>query len=289
MTNPTHEYEADLHEARWELLTHINTLTDKLMTALAFVWLGLLIIDFIQGLTPLLQAISNIIWILFIVDFVIEFIIAPHKRQYLRRNWLTALSLLLPALRVLRIFRAFRLLGASRTLRTVSFVRLVTSLNRGMRATAKTLGRRNVGFVVAFTIVVTFAGAAAMLLFESPQSLYESGVTDQIDPDAGFRNYGDAVWWTAMLMTTLGSEYWPQTAEGRILCWMLSIYALVVFGYITAALASYFIGVDRDRQEAPPPPIPSDLSLQAQLSAVQSQMQILLIQLEQRPSHPDAI
>ena len=49
-----------------------------------------------------------------------------------------------------------------------------------------------------------------------------------------------------MLLTTIGSEYWPQTAEGRVLCFLLSLYSFGVFGYITAAVASFFIGRDAD-------------------------------------------
>jgi voltage-gated potassium channel len=45
-----------------------------------------------------------------------------------------------------------------------------------------------------------------------------------------------------MLLTTLGSEYWPKTAEGRILTFLMSVYAFAIFGYITATIASYFIG-----------------------------------------------
>ncbi len=29
----------------------------------------------------------------------------------------------------------------------------------------------------------------------------------------------------------LGSEYWPQTVEGRVLCLLLAFYAFGVFGY----------------------------------------------------------
>lgn len=249
MENPVQSEAVELHNARWELLAHINVMTDKLMTVLAFVWLGLLIIDFTAGLNPLLQTVSNTIWVLFIADFVIEFLIAPNKRQYLRRNWLTAFSLVLPALRILRVFRAFRVLSAARTLRTVSILRLVTSLNRGMRATARTLGRRNIGYVIAFTILVTFVGAAGMALFESPQSLQEAGHDSAFETDLGLSDYSEAVWWTAMLMTSIGSDYWPLTVEGRILCWLLSLYALAVFGYITAAFASYFIGIDQQNRQ----------------------------------------
>lgn len=60
----------------------------------------------------------------------------------------------------------------------------------------------------------------------------------------GFESYGDALWRKSMLITTIGSQFWPQTAEGRILCFPLSLYGVDVFGYITASLASFF--VDRD-------------------------------------------
>ena len=42
----------------------------------------------------------------------------------------------------------------------------------------------------------------------------------------------------------LQSEYWPKTVEGRILGWLLAVYAFAVFGYITATIASFFIAQD---------------------------------------------
>jgi len=47
-----------------------------------------------------------------------------------------------------------------------------------------------------------------------------------------------------MIMTTMGSQYWPQTPEGRMLCLFLALYAFAVFGYVTAAIATFFIGLD---------------------------------------------
>jgi voltage-gated potassium channel len=49
-----------------------------------------------------------------------------------------------------------------------------------------------------------------------------------------------------MLLTTMGSDYWPRTAEGRLLCLLLAVYAFAVFGYVTAAIAAYFVGRDKD-------------------------------------------
>jgi len=49
-----------------------------------------------------------------------------------------------------------------------------------------------------------------------------------------------------MMMTTMGSEFWPQTGEGRVLCFVLAVYAFAVFGYTTAAIATFFVGRDAD-------------------------------------------
>ncbi|MDP9311333.1 MAG: ion transporter [Chloroflexota bacterium] len=244
-TQPEHDSQQQLKHERWALLEQINALTDKPMIVLSFIWLALLILDFTGGLSPFLQTVSYILWGLFILDFAIEFMIAPHKLDYLRRNWLTAVSLLLPPLRILRIFRALRVLRAARALRSISLLRLVTSLNRGMRAVAKTMGRRGIGYIASLTLIVTFAGAAGMYAFESPAALSEA----QIEA-TGLVNYGEAVWWTAMIMTTMGSEYWPKTGEGRILGWLLSLYAFAIFGYITATIASYFVGQDAAGDQA---------------------------------------
>src|SRR5690606_18068089 len=107
----------------------LNRVTDKPLIALSFVWLALLILDLTRGLDPLLQTVTNSIWVIFIIDFMLEFTIAPRKIAYLRENWLTAISLLLPAFRVLRIFQALRFLRFARAARTVGLLHVVTSIN----------------------------------------------------------------------------------------------------------------------------------------------------------------
>ncbi|MGE5294093.1 MAG: hypothetical protein ACM3VT_04640 [Solirubrobacterales bacterium] len=57
---------------------------------------------------------------------------------------------------------------------------------------------------------------------------------------------------TAMIVTTLGSQHWPVTVAGRILCLFLALYAFTVFGYITAVLASHFVGKDTAAKSSEP-------------------------------------
>jgi voltage-gated potassium channel len=229
---------------RWALLRDLNQFTETPMVWLSFAWLGLLVLEFTEGLSPLLQNVVLVIWGMFILDFAIEFTIAPHRGRYLRENWLTAISLLVPALRILRVFQAFRILRATRAVRSIGMIRLLTSTRRGMRALATTLQRRGFGYVVGGTILVILVGAAGMIQFESPSAARQAG-----QPDAGIADYGEALWWTAMIITTMGSDYWPVTAEGRVLTLLLSVYAFAVFGYITATIASHFVAQDSSESQ----------------------------------------
>jgi voltage-gated potassium channel len=231
---------------RWALLAQVNQFTETPMVWLSFAWLGLLVLDFTQGLSPLLQNLVLVIWGMFILDFAIEFAIAPHRGRYLRQNWLTAVSLVIPALRILRVFQAFRILRAARATRSIGLLRLLTSTRRGLRALGATLQRRGFGYVVGGTILVIFVGAAGMIQFEGPAAARQAG-----HPDAGIADFGEALWWTAMILTTMGSDYWPVTAEGRILTLLLSLYAFTVFGYITATLASHFVSQDAEEKRRP--------------------------------------
>jgi voltage-gated potassium channel len=201
---------------------------------------GLLVLELTRGLTGFLPTLVLIIWGLFILDFIIEFIIAPRKLVYLRRSWLTAIALVIPAFRILRIFPALRLLRAARFIRSTNLVRILTSTNRGLRAIRASLGRRGFGYVVIATVMILFIGAGGILQFESATALERAGYEDI----AGIENYGDALWWTAMIITTFGSEYWPQTPEGRVLTVILSIYSVAIFGYVTATIASMFVSSD---------------------------------------------
>ncbi len=98
--NDLREPAADaLESERSDLLRQIESALERPMTYLAVVWLILVIVEFTRGLSPVLDALNIGIWVLFVLHFVLEFSIAPHKLAYLRQNWLTALSLLLPALR----------------------------------------------------------------------------------------------------------------------------------------------------------------------------------------------
>lgn len=236
-TDSEARHAEELERERYELLRRLDGWLETPMLVLAFVWLALLVLELIRGESQLFFYVGTTIWVVFILDFTVSLVLAPVKVAYLKANWLTAISLLLPALRLFRIFRAFRLLRLARTGRGLRLVRVVSSLNRGMKALGASLSRRGFGYVLTLTVLVTFAGAAGMYAFENEAS-------------GGPHSYAESLWWTSMIMTTMGSQYWPQTPEGRVLCLILSLYAFGVFGYVTAALATFFVGRDADSDDA---------------------------------------
>ncbi|HVS31097.1 MAG TPA: ion transporter [Thermoanaerobaculia bacterium] len=215
---------------RTRLLVQIERLLEKPMIVLSFIWLVLVVVELTRGVTRTGEIAAMAIWVVFLSDFAVKLIIAPRKLMFLRRNVVTVISLVLPAFRLARIGRAFR---AARMVRGFRFARLLGSLNRGMRALRRGMRRHGFGYVVTLSLLVLFSGAAGMMAFESE------------GPNrAVFEDYTAALWWTAMLMTSLGSEYWPRTGPGRALTLVLAMYSLGVFGYITATLASFFIERD---------------------------------------------
>lgn len=211
----------------------IDRILEGPMAVLGFVWLALLLVELTRGLTPALQFASVVIWVIFILDFLLKLVLAPQKLRFLKKNWLTAISLFIPALRIVRFARVLRI---ARGLKGVRLVKVVASLNRGMKSLGATMKRRGLKYVVLLTLVVIFGGAAGMYGFENGN---------------GLKSYGESLWWTAMLITSLGSDYWPQTGEGKTLCLLLALYGFCVFGYITATLASFFVGRDAEEEDAP--------------------------------------
>lgn len=260
-----------LQHERNELLVQITEWLETPMLVLGFVWLALLGVELIWGLSPGLELLGTVIWVIFILDFLLKFFLAPHKWDFLKSNVITLVSLLVPALRLFRLARVVRVFRAARAVRGLRLVKVVGSLNRGMRALSSSFGRRGVGYVAGLTGVVLFLGAAGMYAFEN-------------DVEDGLGSYADALWWTAMLLTSLGSEYWPKTLEGRALCFLLALYGFAVFGYFTATLASFFMGRDAESPEA-------ELAGAAQVAALHAELRQLrqelrTVQLPPSPNSP---
>lgn len=244
----TKQEHATLRRERWRLLYRLRDLLQGPTIVLSLAWLVLVILDLTTGLNPVLTFFSYGIWAIFVLDFLVEVLIAPRKLTYLRRHWLTAIALVLPAFGLFRIFAVLKTLRVIRLARGTRLLRVLTTANRGVSAVGTLFGERGLGYVLGMTGVVILIGAAGMLYFENPTALRQDGFARVANGGGGLNGYGDALWWTSMIMTTMGSDYWPRTGGGRILAVLLAVYAFAIFGYITANIATFFIGRSDESQ-----------------------------------------
>lgn len=226
------DQQAIVRGQRWELVENLQAILDPIMAGLGLVFLGLLLIDY-SAIALSAAAESRLfwtlqaIWVIFLIEFALRLVVAPAKGEFLRSNWLGALSLALPFLRPLRAFRA------ARALRSLSLVRFLGGINRGIRVLrAVTRGRQFV-WVGALTMMVMLAGAVGVRFFDR-------GVEG-----APIQSFGSAIWWSAAMVTTINNELFAVSTEARVLAILMRVFAVSVFGYITASIATYFIGAAR--------------------------------------------
>lgn len=224
-----HQLIADQRET---LRQELQDWLDPLMTVLGLMTIILFILQLAATLTPRESAWINdaqvAIWALFIVEFVLEVLLACDRLAYLRSHWLLAITVLLPALRVLRAARALM------ALRQLNLLWLLMRANRSIQSLRKLVPGRETAYLVLLTALVVAVGTAGCYYFE------------QGEPNAQIHTLGDALWWAASLVTTINSGVDPVSAEGRILAILLRIYAVGVFGIIAGNMASFLV---QQRQE----------------------------------------
>lgn len=160
------------------------------------------------------------IWAFFALQFAAGIIISPDRLRYLRRNWLTALSLVVPFL------RAFRVLRVVSALRATNALRVLAGFNRAARTLDAALAWTRAGYAAALTVTAVLLGSAALLMFEADA------------PGSQITDYAEALWWASATITTVGAASEPVTLGGRLVALVLMFAGLVLLGYVAGVLAA---------------------------------------------------
>lgn len=149
-------------------------------------------------------------WIAFALDYAVRLYLTNDRPAFIRHNLIDLAAILLPALRPLRLLR---------------LVILIKVLNRSgsMRL------RGQVGiYVVAGSALLGFIASLAMLDAERGH------------PDNNIATIGDALWWAAATMTTVGyGDHFPVSTTGRFVAVGLMLGGIALLGTVTAMLASW--------------------------------------------------
>lgn len=214
---------------RYRLVAEIEAMLDGPATYLAIVFVIALAVEIVLGAQGLavpqvLVWLQLAIWGVFIVHFLLGITISPDRGRYLRTNWLTALSLVVPFL------RAFRALRAVRVLRATNSLRVAAGFNRTARSLRGALAWSRAGYAAALAATAALLGSAALLMFEAEA------------PNSQITDYAEALWWASATLTTVGAASEPVTLGGRIVALLLMLGGLVLLGYVAGVLAALLFG-----------------------------------------------
>jgi voltage-gated potassium channel len=223
-TNPDEE-----PTPRERLAVLIEQRLDIPMAVLAVVWFAIVAYDLVAPaeLRPTLATTGNVIWGLFVVEFVAKLAISGKPLRFVRRHWPSAIFLVLPALRMFKVLRAVR------ALRVLPAARVVGSSYRAV-GTARGLLEGRIAFLLTTTMIVVFAGGQLLFL------------TERGRPE-GIASLGDALWWAANVSLAGNLVYEPVTLVGRLLAIILAAYAIVVFASVAGALGAFFVESRQER------------------------------------------
>jgi voltage-gated potassium channel len=204
------------------------------LTILAVLWLPVLVVPLVvrvqAGLAGTLDLVDYLVWAVFVVEYLIKAYLAPSRWQFFRRHLVDLLVIAVPVLRPLRLLRLLRLLTLTR-----SGLILTAALKRARAL----LTHNGLHFVLLSVLAIIGVCSAVELAFE------------QHAPGANIRNFGDALWWAVVTVTTVGyGDKYPVSAGGRGVAVVLMLTGIGLVGVLSASVASYFVGQRADKDMA---------------------------------------
>ena len=171
----------------------------------------------------LCETVINVIWVVFVVDYVVSLWLADDRWRWFKHNLFTLLTIALPMLRPLRLLRLLTVLHV---------------LNRTS------------GMAVRGRITVYAVGAVGMLMYVGALAVYsvERGASGSTITD-----FGTALWWAFVTVATVGyGDFSPVTFQGKIIAVVLMFTGIALIGIVTATLASWIVdqvNLETDRRE----------------------------------------
>lgn len=151
-------------------------------------------------------------WALFIVDYLVRLSLAKNRAKWFRTHLGTLAIAVVPVFRLVLLLRAMTRMP-------------------GLRPTAGTKLRNQ--------MMVYSAGAGILLIYLASLAVLEA---ERRSPDANIHTFWEAVWWSCVTITTTGyGDYFPVTAEGRLVSVALMFGGVALAGIITALLASWVV------------------------------------------------
>ena len=209
--------EIDMSERDTRRLAAYESRTQGALIVVALAFLGLYAISVLfpsmpEGVLLAVNILNVLLWSVFVVDLVARAVLSGRPGSYVLRHPVDLALVVLPMLRPLRVLRVFT---------AENF--LVSRAGR---------------FAVGRTVTSALLATGFILVVASLAMLdAERGA-----PEANILNFGDALWWSGVTVTTVGyGDVFPVTVPGRFVAFGLMMFGISFIGIITASVATWFV------------------------------------------------
>ncbi len=187
------------------------------LLALALLFLGVYAVPIISPDLPdwartVTEHLTFAIWLVFAADLAARAILSGRWFHYLLTHPIDVVVVAVPALRPLRVLRVF------------------ATAHVLLARTGRLSIMRTLPAITIATALLVFMGALAVLDAERG------------GPNAEITNFGDALWWSVVTVTTVGyGDIVPVTVIGRITTAGLMLVGISLIGAVTASVSAWFM------------------------------------------------
>lgn len=165
-----------------------------------------------QTIVDQLEIVSQIIWLIFVIDVIFRLVGSESVSKFLKSSWLEILALAIPFMRILRVFR------------------VVLAL-RGIKGFVKNRASATGTYILMLVPLTWFSGAIAVLDAEAT------------NPESSITNLREALWWSLATITTVGyGDKYPTTLEGQLVAAVLMLTGIALFSAGAGIFASWIMG-----------------------------------------------
>lgn len=187
------------------------------------------IIDITVGISEPFRIIDFIIYVIFIAEYVVRFIISVNKKNFFKENIFDLIAIIpfSSAFRIFRTFKAFRLLKLVKLTQFAKFGRLFAVVSRLLYKCNRFLDTNGFKYVVSVSCILVVIGGTLISFFED-------------------MSFADGVWWAFVTATTVGyGDLSPSTNTGRAIACVLMITGIGLIGSLTSSITSYFMNKNK--------------------------------------------
>lgn len=165
-----------------------------------------------------INVIDNIIYFIFVIDYVIRLILSKNKKFFLINNLIDFLAIL-----------PIGLLPSFKYGSVLKLIRVLTYLLRLIGDLKEIMFTNNFIYALGVIIIITIVGSIGIYIFE-----YNNNV--------GINNYEDALWWSIVTVSTVGyGDITVVTRAGRIVASILMITGIGFLSMFTSTISTFFL------------------------------------------------